>query len=462
MSPTFPTAILAAWVVFSAGLFGRLDARKAALIALIGGWALLPTGDYPPEVLAAGHERSGPTHAVALPAPPWFNKATAIGLGCLVGSVLFDWANLRRLRPRWSDAPAALWLLAPIATAAANGRPVVEGLIQARYLALTWGVPYLLGRASFADAEALRMFARAWVVAGLVTLPMGLVEFVAGPSWYHAVYGGHPYRFDGSDRWVGHRPLGFLEHGNQFGTWAATAAVAAAWLWATGDARAWRAGRLPIPGGVVVAGLVGSAVLWQSHGSILLMGLALAPLVPLGRWGRRGRWAVAVVAATLALAAGAWAARGGIAGLRDQARAVFHGIGKASFTWRFARLAENVPRLVERPMLGWGRADWSGLTPDGTFTDPIALSLFFLVAGMYGGLGLVALAGLLLTPIGAASRSRPRADSPPIVLAAVLLALNVADLALNGGFLLPMLLAAGGINGCLLGREATPPGLQRG
>ena len=253
-------------------------------------------------------------------------------------------------------------------------------------------------------------FARAWLAAGLAYLPLGLAEFAAGPFWYHALYGGHAYRLVGSERWVGNRPLVFLEHGNELGTWAATAAVAAAWLWALGDLPSWGGRRLRIPGVVVVASLIAASLLWQSHGSIILMLIALTPLIAVRRPGGYGRWLI-VAGVVLAIAAvavvGAWAIMVGAGGVRDQFRAIFHGIGKSSFTWRLARIVENLPRLAERPILGWGRADWSRLTPDGTFPDPITLSFWFLVSGMYGAFGLLASAALLLLPIAASANAPP-------------------------------------------------------
>jgi len=76
---------------------------------------------------------------------------------------------------------------------------------------------------------------------------------------------------------------------------------------------------------------------------------------------------------------------------------------------------------------------------------------------MFGATGLLASASLMLLPIAAtlirlkllAWNVAPWAFA---TLAAVLLALNFADLANNSGFLLPVLLAAGGLTTCSLDR----------
>lgn len=465
MIPALPTLLLGSWVAVTIFLFWRMDARRAALIAIIGGWAFLPTGEYPAEALRVGREIGGPTHSAAIPASPRFNKATAIGLGCLCGAVLFGWSTLKRARPRWFDVPAALWVLAPIASAAATGGPIAGGLAQARHLALAWGVPYAIGRVWFADGPALRSFARAWVAAGVAYLPLGLAEFAIGPFWYHALYGGHVYRFDGSERWVGHRPLVFLEHGNQLGMWMATAAVAAAWLWAIGDLPSWGWRRLRFPGHAVVASLIAANLLWQSHGGILLMLLGLTlPIAIRLPPRRRRRLIVAGIVLTIAavVTAGVWVVLVGPGGARGELRALFHGVGKSSFTWRLARVVDHLPRLAERPILGWGRADWSGLSPDGSFLDPIALSFWFLVSGAYGGFGLLASAGLLMLPVaGSAYRLRSLGwkTSPGcyVALTAGLIALNVTDLFMNSGYLPALLIGGGGINGLILGRPRGRP-----
>src|SRR4051794_40813168 len=123
--------VLASWVVLTIALFWRLPGRDAALIAMIAGWAVLPTAAYPESVFREPFGAVGTMHALAVPTPILANKATAIGLGCLIGVVLFDWPAARRVRPLWLDLPIVGWCLVPIASAAANGLPVAAGLSQA-------------------------------------------------------------------------------------------------------------------------------------------------------------------------------------------------------------------------------------------------------------------------------------------------------------------------------------------
>ncbi|WZP00854.1 hypothetical protein EP7_002509 [Isosphaeraceae bacterium EP7] len=459
-----PALFLGLWIVVTVVLFWRLDVRTASLIAVIGGWAILPNSEYPQSALENGRELFGPVHGMAIPAPPPLNKATAIGLGCLAGILLFHCPTRRPgspsgLRPRWFDLPMIAWCAIPLASSLANGRPPAEGLSQVRHLILAWGVPYAVGRLAFAGAPAMLQFCRAWVVAGLAYLPFCAVEFVTGPVWYHLAYGGHVYRYDGAPRRVGHRPLVLLEHGNQLGIWMATAAVASCWLWATGHRKPLRIGRLTIPALTVPVALAAACLACQSHASIALMLLALLPLAVRGRLGHAGKGLVLGGVGLVGLAvlgALAWVAINAGGDPRQAARSLFHGLGKSSFTWRLARIQEQFPTLAAHPLLGRGVADWSGLTPDGTFLDPIAVSLWVLAAGMYGALGLATVAVALHLPLaGAAARLRRLAwDGPQwggVSAAVAVLAVSVADLAMNSGLLLPVLIAAGGLTSWAFG-----------
>src|SRR5207249_3986432 len=143
----------------------------------------------------------------------------------------------------WLDAPMIGWCLVPIASTLANGQPLAEGLAQTRYLALAWGVPYLMGRIYLGSDESLLRLGLALVLGGLLYVPLGLLEFVDGPFFYALAYGSHPYQTEGAARFVGQRPIVFLEHGNQLGIWIASAAVAAVWLWWSGRMRS--VGRVP-------------------------------------------------------------------------------------------------------------------------------------------------------------------------------------------------------------------------
>ena len=165
-------SVLWAWAALSPFLFRLLPGRDAATACLVLGWAFLPVAPFPPtDILPPG--TSSTVQSVSLPTPRPVNKATAIGLGCLLGLVAFDPRAFGRVRFAAVDLPIAALCLVPLASAAANGLPLADGLGQARYLTLAWGVPYLMGRAYLGDEESRARFA-VGVAAGGAGLPADL------------------------------------------------------------------------------------------------------------------------------------------------------------------------------------------------------------------------------------------------------------------------------------------------
>src|SRR5258708_3053707 len=116
--------LLVAWVVETVVLFSTIRPRDAALISMLVGWAFLPVARYPDKVFGTAIGIISSMHALAIPTNLLINKATAIGLGCLLGVVLFDWATLRRFRPAPFDAPMAIWCVLPIISALVNLEPL--------------------------------------------------------------------------------------------------------------------------------------------------------------------------------------------------------------------------------------------------------------------------------------------------------------------------------------------------
>jgi hypothetical protein len=445
--------LLWGWAILSPWLFRVIAPRDAAIACLVVGWTFLPVAEYPAS--AFGHPAGlvSSTHALAVPTALLANKATAIGLGCLLGIAFFDRRTFLALAPKPVDAAIAAWCAVPVASSLAQGGPLAEGLAQSRYLALAWGVPYLVGRAYLGDEAGRKSLALALVAVGLAFVPLCLAEFVAGPFVDEWVYGPHPYRFEGASRTVGHRPLGFQEHGNQLGIWMAASATASAWLWATGTSRK----PLGIPGAWATAALVTVVLINQSLGGIVLLAVVTAPLlatVPRSHGGRS--WKVGWLAVLGALgvilltALVVLAARRGFdpASIREGLRDTFRGVGKTSFTWRLARSEEFLPRALEQPLLGWGRADW--LAAGRTFVNPVNLGSWLVILGMYGVVGLAASTAVwIVPPVAEALRGGVREWLGPARGATgalvALLALAWLDSFSNACVILPILAASGGL-----------------
>jgi hypothetical protein len=258
-------------------------------------------------------------------------------------------------------------------------------------------------------------------------------------------FGFHPYQTQGASRYLGFRPILFFEDGNQLGTWLATSALTAAWL--------WRSGRLAslwgLPGWSIALILLAQALLAQSVGAIALLVAGLACLEATRRADRL--WPVAVPA-ILALAflgvraanlvdAKALATR--TATGREIVRRLY-GDDRGSIGWRL-RVEERGARVaLRKPILGHARWDWwrdAGVRPWG---------LPGLTLGMFGAVGWAILLAAMAVPLvrflglGPPSSwtSSHRASAAALAGA---WALNAADSVLNSALILPMVAAAGGL-----------------
>jgi hypothetical protein len=435
-----PLAVLCAWIPISLFFFYRYPMRRAILLVFVGGWAVLPTANYTPTtdpfpywILSA-----------SIATDYFLTKATILGFSGLLGLLLFDRASVRRLSLTFWDIPMIMWCIVPMLSAIANPVPFSTGLRGEAYQLLAWGVPYLLGRIYFTDTDSLRLLAQSFVIAGLCYIPICLAEVRTGPKLYAHIYGYLPYQWVGAKRYLGYRPIGFLEGGNQLGIWMATSALIAVWFWAKRISSHIRG----IPIAWVAISLFVTTLLCQSGGSILLL-LGLLPFVFVSHKAFPRIMAVLLIAAILMFA-----------GLRlaniIHLRSLVHQnhiahfvatflkkIGRGSLGWRLWQDELHVNIALRKPLLGYGLWNWWQLG------DLRPWGLWLLTFGMYGSFGLLALESLQLAPvIRVVWFSLTRSDIEYLnlrhALAAVIL-MTAIDNLLNSSMILPLLLIIGGL-----------------
>jgi len=435
-----PFVILLAWIPFGAFLFHRYPVRIAILANFFGGWAILPGANYQTTADVFPYWILG----VCLPANYFLTKATATGLAALAGILLFHFADWKSFRLGLCDLPMLAWCCVPLLSATAHWMTLNEAFFATAYLTISWGVPWFMGRLYFTGDDSLLLAAKACVIGGICYLPICLFEICAGPQFYAFVYGYQPYRWVGAARYFGFRPIGFLEDGNQLGIWMAAATLLAVFL-----ALHPRTGRiLGLPPGWVAVGLAVVTLLCQSAGSILLL-LLLLPMALLKRRSLPRALIVILVVSILTLvlfrmtnlvSLRALAQRDGVT--RSIANFLTT-IGRHSLTWRIARDEGHIAVALQRPLLGFGSWNW---WQNGTFRP---WSLWLLVFGMYGLVGLIAYGAILFLPVlranwphfGGAAPNRPN-----LRLAVTALILMVAiDNLLNGAMILPYLLLMGSL-----------------
>jgi len=435
-----PFVILLVWIPVGAFFFRCYSVRIAILANFLGGWAILPGANYQVTADAFPYWILG----VCLPSNYFLTKATATALAALAGILLFQSADLKKFKPGFCDLPMALWCCVPFLSATAHWSTIPEALNGAAYQTVAWGVPWFLGRIYFSNDDSLLLAAKACIIAGICYVPICLFEICSGPQLYAFFYGYQPYRWVGAARYVGFRPVGFLEDGNQLGIWMAAATLLAVFLFL--HRLATRILGLPI--GWIAVGLAGVTLLCQSAGSILL----LLFLLPLALLKRRSSPRALVVVLVLGVLSCALLRMSNLVSLRAlaQRNEVVHSfavaltsIGRHSLVWRFARDEGHIATALQKPLLGFGKWNW---WQNGDFRP---WSLWLLVFGMYGSVGLIAFGAILFLPVIRAAWTPPAAKAigqTYLRLAMASLILMVAiDSLLNGAMIVPYLLIMGSL-----------------
>jgi hypothetical protein len=453
-----PLIALAAWIPISLFCFRRYAVRIAILINFVGGWAVLPSAAFEPTNAPFPYWILG----TCLPSNHFFTKASVTGITCLIGVLVFDRESFRRFKLSFWDLPMLAWCVVPLFSALANMQDFSIVVRSELYQIFAWGVPYFFGRVYFADTISLRMAAKALVIAGMGYVPICLIEIFTGPQIYAHLYGYQPYRWIGAERYVGFRPIGLLEDGNQLGIWMATSALVAIWLWR----RRLVAAIFRVPIAWISGILFVTTLLCQSVGSIIIL-FCLLPFVFI-----RKSYLPRAVAALFLLAILAFMGLrvANFISLRSlvernavaySAAQFFKGIQRQSFGWRLSQDEKYIDTALAEPLLGTGAWDWwkaTGSRPWG---------LWLLALGMYGLAGLLALECLQLLPIARILGS-PMAGGSPLArgdtqafdlrsaLAAAIL-MSAIDNLLNGSMILPLLLVVGGLSTQTVAAAAAAP-----
>jgi hypothetical protein len=264
MPDRFPLWVVLSWLPAVLVLARVVGPRRAAMVAILGGYLFLPRG--------VRWEALGPIS---------LEKRTIPGLSALLAVLVFDRGSLLRLRPSRLDLPMVALVLAPMAGAAARRFATLGVSVDQSWMNLTnWAVPYLIGRLYYEDADGPRRMAGSIAIGGLLYVPICWFETLAGPRWYLSglLYG--TISHGGMvERLGGFRPEGFLGNGIEVAAWMALTTVAATWLCLSRSG--WRPFGLPPWTSAIAAAVLGGTTLGCRgvYGySILAIGLPAACL----------------------------------------------------------------------------------------------------------------------------------------------------------------------------------------
>jgi O-antigen ligase len=255
MLPTVYVALFG-WPIVVLAFFALLPSRRAVIASMLGAWLFLPMAGFP------------------LSGLPDITKMSVTCVSVFLATLCFDAGRLAKLRPTWVDVPMVVWILVPIPSLLNAGYGLYEGVSIMLDQLFAWGLPYLIGRMYFTDADSLRELAIGFVIGGLVYLPLVLFEARMSPQLHTWVYGFHQHTFSQSRKGDGWRPTVFMQHGLAVAMFMGTSAVCAAWLWAAGRLQRLSA----MPAWIVAGVLLATAASCRSAYALLLMLLGLAIL----------------------------------------------------------------------------------------------------------------------------------------------------------------------------------------
>lgn len=358
------------WSPFVAVMFASLTPVRAVIVSYLVGWMFLPVASF--ELFGFFD----------------YTKHTAVPLVVFLAVLVFDSPSVRRLRFTALDLPVAAFCVVPLLSSLSNDLGWYDGLSALTYQTITWGLPYITGRAYFSSPEGLRRLALGILVGGLVYVPLCLWEIRMSPQLHAELYGFHQHDWIQTLRFGGYRPMVFMDHGLMVGLWLAAASLIGLALWmGTGVRKLWG-----IPLSIVVPALLVTTVLCKSIGALVLLFVATLALVAMRAFRTSLPMALLVcVPSTYVLmrAAGAWSGSE-----MTELVSEFSGDRASSLSYRLE--AEEALRVkgAEKPLFGWG--GW-GRSFVRRFEDPeradtvITDSLWILVFGKYGAVGLVCL-----------------------------------------------------------------------
>lgn len=418
--------IYIAYAIAAAIVFRWRPPVQAVLICSFGGWLFLPVAAYPAETITP-QNFTVDIIGTALPSNLLVTKALIVPAVVLACLALVAPHRLAKFQPIRLDAAIAGFCLSPLLAWAAGRVPAGVALVQAGYLAGSWGAIWIAGRLFLGNQAGSRSLVTAMIFSGILLLPVSIFEGLQPAGLYGLVFGAHPFQLEGATRYFGFRPLGFFEHGNQYGIWMAMAALAAA-------SRALRTRPRSGLYIAIAAALVAGSIASQSVGAIILLGAGIVWLLlppPAMR--------ASLAAAGLLLAVGGTAYLSGRVPIQHHAEstelgrkaiAALEATGRKSLGYRVRRDQMALPLIYRAPLAGYGVWDWWRPLK----SHPWGLPL--LIAGQFGLLALL-LAAIAL--FGGAVRELWRGSRSVLPIIVVMAGI---DAWLNSYIYFPAILAA--------------------
>lgn len=385
----FPIAIL---------LFSLLPPRRAVIATLLTGWCFLPHG------------------AIVIRGFPDFDRLSAPALAILLCILLFDSQRLLAFRFTIWDLPMIVYTISPLLTAISADLGLKPGISAMTSTLTVFGLPYLFGRLYIRGAEGFKDLALGIFIAGVVYVPLCLLEVRLSPMCHKLVYGFRPTRMVHLKRYGGYKPLVFMQGGVMLGFWMALATAVGAWAAFT------RRKLFGVSTGLLVVSMIVTTALCRSIAALVMLMMALGCLV----WVRYVRtwtpiWVIVIAIPVYAVLRimgllETEVVQGFALGIFDENRA-------GSLWYRLTNEDLVIEKVLQRPLLGWGSGKAHVFDPVTGAQLTVIDGFWVITLGERGFVGLSAfLASALLPVVLVLTRAPARMAFHPTVAPAVGLA----------------------------------------
>jgi hypothetical protein len=426
------------WPLLALIAFKVLPPHKAVLSTVLGGWILLPVGIYP----------AGATSSVfpywlvgsAVPSDMLVTKAWVAPASAMIGMVLTDWRRLSKFKANIFDLPILGWCLWPVIQGYLTQISLPDAVLSSSYLIGTWGFPWLLGRLYFSNFEKQRSLLIGIAWSGLACFPFALWEGMFGPTLYDLFYEPHPFAKDGIERYIGWRPIGFFENGNQYGLWVCLSTLAT--LWACRSEVTIRI-RAAWKWGAILALMI--ALFSQSIGAIILLAMGYLCIEAVARMRIQSFlipafWVILAVGVVYLSGTAPISYWGKETVVGRKIVDGFRATGRGSLPWRISQDQKAIILVKPKILTGHGTWNWW----DSLGARPWGLAL--LIIGQFGLVGLLGAFGALIAPaikttINLKIESQWNLHGATTILATIVF-LALIDALLNSFFFFPAILTA--------------------
>ena len=185
---------LIAWIPICTLLFAFMTPVRAATLAYLGGWLLLP--------------------AMAIPIEGFwdFDKILATNCGVALGQLLFCSGQLRGYKVSLADVAVVAFAGGTFFSSIANGLGVYDGVASFGHKLLYYAVPFLVGRVCLKDRRSLLEAAEFIVYGAALYAILAVWEWRISPRIHITLYGVFPHSWSQHYRWGFFRPIVCFPH----------------------------------------------------------------------------------------------------------------------------------------------------------------------------------------------------------------------------------------------------------